>query len=137
MARRLLLAALLLAMTAPIEARSGDVEDCYDGASLVKIEPAKAAAACRRLAEQGDAHVQALMWFNLAAAQGEALAAKNRDNLAAKMTPAQIERAEALIAAWRPTMGQLRREAGAGGGGTGRLRRVSVAAAPWETSACA
>jgi len=51
-------------------------------------------------------YVQALMWFNLAAAQGESLAAKNRDNLAAKMTPAQIERAEALIVAWRPTTGQ-------------------------------
>jgi TPR repeat protein len=161
MATRLVMVALLLAITAAIPALAGDAEDCFDGASLLKTEPAKAAAACRRLADQGDAqaqsvlgvlyaygegvpqdyaeaakwyrkaadrgnakaqyhlglmyakgrsvpqdYVQALMWFNLAAAQGESLAVKNRDNLSAKMTPAQIERAEALIAAWRPMTGQ-------------------------------
>jgi localization factor PodJL len=46
------------------------------------------------------------MWLNLAAAQGNADAARARDELAAKMTPAQIEKAQALAAAWKPTTGQ-------------------------------
>ena len=52
-------------------------------------------------------YVQAHMWFNLAAAQGDPSAAKQRDLLALKMTPSQIEKAQALAAAWKPkTTGQ-------------------------------
>ena len=51
-------------------------------------------------------YVQAHVWFNLAAAQGDANAAKGRDKLAAMMTPSQIEKAQALAAAWKPTTGQ-------------------------------
>jgi TPR repeat protein len=54
--------------------------------------------------------VQALMWFDLAAdqimpesVQGAALASNARDNLAAKMTPAQVEKAKALAASWLAT----------------------------------
>ena len=42
------------------------------------------------------------MWFNLAAAQWDDDALKARDDLAAKMTSAEIEKAQALAAAWKP-----------------------------------
>jgi len=51
-------------------------------------------------------YVQAYMWLNLAAAQGNAQAARNRDLAAAKMTSDQIAQAQALAAAWKPTTGQ-------------------------------
>jgi uncharacterized protein len=51
-------------------------------------------------------YVQAHVWFNLAAAQGYANAAQVRDQIASKMTPAQIEKAQALAAAWKPTKAQ-------------------------------
>ena len=37
------------------------------------------------------------------ALQGNADAAKDRDIVAARMTPAQIEQGKALAAAWKPT----------------------------------
>ena len=46
------------------------------------------------------------MWLNLAAAQGNAAAANNRDLVAAKMMLSQIEQATARAAAWKPTTGQ-------------------------------
>ena len=48
-------------------------------------------------------YVQAHMWVSLAAAQGDADAVKARDWLAARMTPDQIAKAQALAAAWKPT----------------------------------
>ena len=72
-------------------------------------------------AEQGDAHGQsnlglsyakgegvpqdyilAHMWFNLAAAQGNANAIKGRDMVAGAMTPAQIAEAQRLAREWKP-----------------------------------
>ena len=69
----------------------------------------------RPLAEQGDAEAQfklaemyhagkgvqennlyAHMWFNIAASQGDAIAATNRSTLAEKMTPAAINAAQEL-----------------------------------------
>ena len=47
-------------------------------------------------------YVQAHKWYNLAAAQGEENAGKWRDELAEKMTPSQIEKAQTLAAEWRP-----------------------------------
>ena len=47
-------------------------------------------------------YVQAHMWFNLSAAQGDADATKNRDIVAAKMTPAQIAEAQKLAREWKP-----------------------------------
>ena len=54
-------------------------------------------------------YVQAYMWFNLAATrirasntEGRALVIKNRDAVAAKMTPAQIAQAQRLADEWRP-----------------------------------
>jgi uncharacterized protein len=50
--------------------------------------------------------VQAYMWWTLAANKGDANAVKNRDRLATLLTPAQIEQAKALAAAWKPATGQ-------------------------------
>jgi uncharacterized protein len=90
----------------------------------VQQDYAEAAKWFRMAAEQGDAaqynlgtmyatgkgvprdYVQAHLWLNLAAAQGNANAAENRDLAASKMTPSQIEKAQALAAAWKPTTGQ-------------------------------
>jgi uncharacterized protein len=52
-------------------------------------------------------YVLAHMWFNLAAAAGDALsvdAATNRDFVTEKMTPAQIEEAQRLARAWKPLL---------------------------------
>jgi len=42
------------------------------------------------------------MWFNLAGTQGHKKAAKNRDIVTKRMTPAQIAEAQRLARAWRP-----------------------------------
>jgi uncharacterized protein len=46
--------------------------------------------------------VQAHMWFNLAAAQGLLISQKARDDVAKKMTPAQIAEAQRLAGEWKP-----------------------------------
>ena len=51
-------------------------------------------------------YVEAHKWLNLAASRGEAAALKERDALAAKMTPAKIATAQELARAWRPDAGQ-------------------------------
>jgi TPR repeat protein len=40
------------------------------------------------------------MWFNIAAANGNSTAAKNRDVVAKKMTPSQIEKAQDMAREW-------------------------------------
>ena len=47
-------------------------------------------------------YVRAHMWFSLAAAQGDANAANNRDSVAKLMTPAQIAEAQKLAQEWQP-----------------------------------
>jgi TPR repeat protein len=47
-------------------------------------------------------YVSALMWFNLAAAKGDEIAKRNRDKVAATMTPAQIAEAQQLALEWKP-----------------------------------
>ncbi len=52
-------------------------------------------------------YVQAHMWFNLAASsfppgEDHDIAVKNRDNVAKRMTPAQIAEAEKLAREWKP-----------------------------------
>ena len=81
---------------------------------------------CRRSAEQGNAQgqymlgllynsghgvpenfVQAYKWLNLAATHASGpkreFSYRIRDNVATKMSPAQLEKAQALAAAWQPT----------------------------------
>ena len=48
-------------------------------------------------------YVQAHMWFNLAASRGHKFAVKDRDEVAAKMTPAQIAEAQRMAREWKPT----------------------------------
>jgi hypothetical protein len=48
-------------------------------------------------------YVLAHMWFNLSAAQGDQLGAKNRDIVAQRMTPAQLAEAQKLAREWKPT----------------------------------
>ena len=52
-------------------------------------------------------YAQAHMWFNLAASrhppgEGRDIAVKNRDDVAKKMTPAQISEAQKLAREWKP-----------------------------------
>ena len=47
-------------------------------------------------------YVQTHLWYNLAAAQGNELARKNRDIVAKKMTSAQIAEAQRLAREWKP-----------------------------------
>ncbi len=47
-------------------------------------------------------YVQAHMWFNLAAADGQASAIEGRDVIAKKMTPEQIAEAQRLAREWKP-----------------------------------
>ena len=98
----------------------------YDNGQGVPQDYAAAVGWYRKAAEQGIAeaqynlgvmydngqgvpqdYVQAHKWFNLAAASltGEdgKKASKNRDIVAAKMTPAQIAEAQRLASAWKPT----------------------------------
>jgi TPR repeat protein len=46
--------------------------------------------------------VQAYMWFELSAAQGDQAAVSNRDATAQRMTPEQIAEAQKLAHDWRP-----------------------------------
>jgi uncharacterized protein len=48
-------------------------------------------------------YIFAHMWFNLAAAQGDAGALANRNHLARMMTPAQIAEAQQLARQWSPS----------------------------------
>ena len=94
----------------------------YERGQGVPKDYAQAASWYRKAADQGDAlaqnnlglmyedgrgvaqdYVLAHKWFNLAATQGLDRAKKARDELASKMTPAQIAEAERLAREWKPT----------------------------------
>jgi uncharacterized protein len=45
--------------------------------------------------------VLAYMWFSLSAAQGRQIAAKRRDTIVQRMTPAQIAEAQKLAREWK------------------------------------
>ena len=96
-----------------------------DGQGVV-LDYALAMIWFRKAADQGDAvaqnnlgtmydhgqgvpqdYAQAHMWYNLAASHAEdpatrEMAVKNRDELAAKMTPSQIAEAQRLASEWKP-----------------------------------
>ena len=46
-------------------------------------------------------YVRAHMWFNLSAAQGIQHAERARDNIATRLTPAQIAEAQKLAREWQ------------------------------------
>ena len=93
----------------------------YDLGQGVSQDSAQAVSWYRKAADQGDAtaqyflgtmydngqgvpqdYVQAHKWYNLAGGKGYADAAKARDLVAAKMTPAQIAEAQKLAQEWKP-----------------------------------
>ncbi len=45
-------------------------------------------------------YIQAHLWFNLAAAQGDKMATKNRDLVAKLIAPAQVAEAQRLAREW-------------------------------------
>jgi TPR repeat protein len=47
-------------------------------------------------------HVLAHMWFNLAAAQGNDKALRNRDTAGKRMTPDQLAEAQRMAREWKP-----------------------------------
>ena len=47
-------------------------------------------------------YIKAHMWLNLATAGGAKNARRDRDKLAARMTPAQIAEAQRLASEWKP-----------------------------------
>ncbi len=92
------------------------------GVRYVRQDNAEAARWYRKAADQGDSlaqyelgqmyvdgegvpqdYVQAHMWFNLAASEIK-IAAKFRDDLASKMTPAQIAEAQKMAREWKPKL---------------------------------
>jgi TPR repeat protein len=94
----------------------------YEDGKGVPQDYATAMGWYRKAAEQGNAvaqnnlgltyfegrgvpqdYVIAHMWFNLAAAGGHEYAAKSRNTVGAKMTPAQVAEAQKLAREWKPT----------------------------------
>ncbi len=88
--------AAILTVVPVLAAFAGDAEDCADAGALLQTDPGRAVAACRRLAEQGNADAQyrlgamynfgqgvlqdsvrASLWFRKAADQGIAGAQYN------------------------------------------------------------
>jgi TPR repeat protein len=116
MPRWIAVAAAALACGLALPARADDAADCAGGA----------VAACQRQADHGDPiaqkllgsmyadgqgvardYVRAYLWLSLAASgtsdvvTPHAIAARNK--VAVLMSPAQIAKAKALAAAWKPT----------------------------------
>ncbi len=113
---RVLLAVVVVLMAAPAWADFEAGVEAYN-----RGDYATALKEWRPLAEQGDASaqhnlgwmyhlgqgvpqddVQAHMWFNLSAAQGNELDREVRDGLALMMTPDQLAKAERLAREWTP-----------------------------------
>jgi TPR repeat protein len=105
---------LMLSFAAPLAA--GSLEDGYS--AYTRGDFATAMRLMRPLADQGDVtaqtvvglmyyfnygdRVSAYMWFNLAAAQGNAFAEMFLRDTAGKMTPDQIAEAQKLAREWKP-----------------------------------
>jgi len=116
---RVLMLIVALIVSGSVPAVAGPFEDAV--AAYNKGDYATALRLWRPLAEQGNAdaqsnlgtmyykgqgltqdYVQAHMWWNLSAAQGEPGAAKNRDLVARTMTPTMIGEAQKLAREWKP-----------------------------------
>src|SRR5258706_12995305 len=80
MAKWLAAAALVITTSIALPAWAGDAEDCKNAPTLLKTAPDRAFAACRHLAEQGDAlaenNVGAMYWRGAGVQQDYAEAAK-------------------------------------------------------------
>lgn len=99
----------------------------YSQGRGVKQDFAEAAKWYRKAAEQGNANaqnnlgafygegkgvskdlVQSYLWYNLAASQGFEDSAKLRDEVARKMNPSQIKRAQEISRTWKPRTGSAK-----------------------------
>ena len=105
---------LMLSLAAPLA--GGPLEDGYT--AYTRGDFATAMRLMRPLADQGDVtaqtivglmyyfnygdRVSAYMWFNLAAAQGNAFAEMFLRDTADKMSPDQIAEAQKLAREWKP-----------------------------------
>ena len=117
---RCVLAGLVLWAAVVGAAVAGPFEDGV--AAFERGDHLEAVRSWRVIAEQGDRdgqynmgvmyavgngvpqdYVLAHMWFNLAAAQGDADAAKERVKLARRMTPDQVAEAQRMAREWRPS----------------------------------
>ena len=114
MKRTFATAFLCLLLAAPAWAGMDEAKAAYHQGDY-----ATALRELRPLAERGDATAQAVLgvmydkglgvpqnyieahkWYNLAAAQGNKNAVKNRDIVASKMTPADVSKAQKLALEW-------------------------------------
>jgi len=112
------LAAIILVLSLATPVAAGPYEDAT--AAIERGDHATAARLLRPLADKGVAYAQTLlgfmyangegvpqdyvrayMWFNLSAAQGNPPAAKDRDDIAKRMTHAQIAEAQKLAREWQ------------------------------------
>ncbi len=120
---RLLIAPIMLVATLAAPASAGPYEDGSD--AYVSGRYATALQLWQPLADHGHSGAQyglgllhdlgrgvtknsvvAHMWFDLAAAQGNPSAARSRDIIAQRMTPAQITEAQKLAREWHEEMKQ-------------------------------
>ena len=111
-------AAIILVLSFASSVAAGPLEDA--DAAVKRRDYATALRLIRPLAEQGDAsaqynlgvfydnglgvpqdYVTAHMWFNLAAARRNRDAERDRDKIAAQMTPEQIAEAQKLAREWK------------------------------------
>ena len=79
-----------------------DKEQSYDGKFYSGDDAKRVMAAWRDGLGVPKDYVQAHKWFNLAASRGTPMGRKNREEIAAKMTPAQITEAQNLAREWKP-----------------------------------
>ena len=114
--------AVLFLVCLSVTAGSPAARADYDAGmqALEAGQPSEAAAQWRAAAQEGDRramlglgrlfarglgvvqdYVEAHKWFNLASSKGEAAAAKERDALAAKMTPIQVAKAQERAKTWQ------------------------------------
>jgi TPR repeat protein len=112
------IAIIALALSFAVPVAAGPIEDGYS--AYTRGDFATAMRIMRPLADQGHVtaqtvvglmyyfnyggdYVSAHMWFNLAAAQGNAFAEMFLKDTADKMTPEQIAEAQKLAHEWNPT----------------------------------
>lgn len=121
--RRLLLPILALFLFAAAPLRADTFEDSVE--AMIRGDYATAAKLLQPLAERGNAdaqyslgglhemgkgvpqnYVRAYVWYTLAAAKGDVDSVNARNEITAKMTPAQLEEAKRLAREWKPNTGQ-------------------------------
>jgi hypothetical protein len=82
--------------------RSGFGSDSSIPGSSISSPMARTVAVLSKGQGVPEDYVIAHMWFSLAAAGGDRNAAKGRDLVATRMTPAQIAEAQKLAREWKP-----------------------------------